>query len=90
MRSRARRVYTPETIFDRLVLMAIERGRLADLLCDPMQGLGYRALGRVIALVEQTSFVKAVAAIAPLRSVLLRQIVERARCRVGEVAMLTE
>ena len=75
MRSRERRVYTPETTFDRIVAMAIERGKLAEtIFADPEQ-LSYRALGRVIQALEKSPPVRAAAAIRPLRSAFLQGVV---------------
>ena len=37
-------MFTPETTFDRMVAMAIERGKLADLILDNTEGWGYQAL----------------------------------------------
>jgi NAD-dependent dihydropyrimidine dehydrogenase PreA subunit len=75
MVSREQRVYTPETTFDRIVAMAIERGKLAEtIFADPEQ-LSYRALGRVIQALEKSPPVRAVAAIRPLRSAFLQGVV---------------
>ena len=38
MSPRAKRVFTPETTFDRVVTMAIERGKLGDMLLDNVEG----------------------------------------------------
>jgi NAD-dependent dihydropyrimidine dehydrogenase PreA subunit len=77
-RSRPRRVYTPETMFDRYVAMAIERGKLADLLFEDPEKLSHRALGRVVRTLERSSPFKAAMAIEPLRSTFLRGIVKAA------------
>jgi ferredoxin len=44
---RDQRVFTPETTFDRMVAMAVERGKLGDLLVDTLDGVGPHALARV-------------------------------------------
>jgi ferredoxin len=86
MKPRPQRIHTPETVFDRMVAMAIERGKLADLLFDDPQSLSYQALGRVIAALEQTSAYKAALAIEPLRSTFFNAIVQGARFTVGELS----
>ena len=85
--SRAQRVYTPETVFDRVVTMAIERGKLGDLIGDTPQ-LSHRALGRVVAILEKTPLVKAAMSIKPLRSAFLESIVRQAKRDLGDVGKL--
>jgi ferredoxin len=77
MTSREQRVFTPETTFDRMVTMAIERGKLANLIFDEPEGLGYRALGRIFSVLENSPPVKAAMAIKPLRSAFLNALVKR-------------
>jgi ferredoxin len=88
MQQRERRVFTPETTFDRIVAMAIERGKLGDLLLDNLEGWGYEALARVVQLVEKTPFTAAVNAIEPLKSTFLAGIVRAARASGGKAASL--
>jgi ferredoxin len=68
---RAERVEVPATTFDRIVTMAVERGKLGDLLLDQVQGWGPHALARVLHVLEQTPPARALVAIDPLRSVFL-------------------
>ena len=75
MCSRERRVYTPETTFDRVLAMAIERGKLAEIVFENPERLSFRALGRVIQALEKSPPVRATAAIEPLRSAFLRGVV---------------
>ncbi len=79
MERRARRVYTPETTFDRMVAMAIERGKLGDLLLDNVEGWAPQALARIVQVVEHTPVGPALAAVEPLKSVFLRAVVTAAR-----------
>lgn len=79
MRQRDQRVFTPETTFDRVVAMAIERGKLAEVLFDDPERLSYRALGRVIQVLEQSPPARALVAIEPLRSAFLKGVVATAR-----------
>jgi ferredoxin/biotin operon repressor len=88
MRSRRRRVFTPETIFDRLVLMAIERGRLSDLIFDDPQRLSHRALGRIVGAIERSPLFKAAMAIRPLRSAFLAALVAGAERQAGKMGRL--
>jgi len=75
MKPRAHRVFTPETTFDRLVAMAIERGKLADLLFEDPRKLSHRALGRIIGVLEKTAPYRAVMAVKPLRSAFFNALV---------------
>ena len=75
MRSRDKRVYTPETTFDRVVAMAIERGKLAETVFANPERLSFRALGRVVQALEKSPPLRAAAAIKPLRSAFLQGVV---------------
>jgi Fe-S-cluster-containing hydrogenase component 2 len=90
MTARRRRVFTPETVFDRVVMMAIERGKLSDLIFGEPDRLSHRALGRLIGLLERTSVLRAAMAIRPLRSRFLERIVKEAKKRTGELAEVLE
>ena len=79
MKPREKRVFTPETAFERIVTMAIERGKLADLLFDAPERLSYRALGRLLSILEKTPPAKAVMAVKPLRSAFLNAIARKAK-----------
>jgi ferredoxin len=79
MRSRPQRVFTPETVFDRVVAMAIERNKLADLLFENPERLHHRALARILGVLERTPPFKAAMAVKPLRSVFLEAFVKRQR-----------
>jgi len=85
LKPRARRVFTPETVFDRVVSMAIERGKLADLLFEDPGRLSHRALGRVLGMLERSPPFKAGMAIKPLRSAFLSAMVTAAKKRSGEM-----
>jgi hypothetical protein len=75
MKRREKRIIPPETTFDKVVAMAIERGKLVDLIFDEPENLGYRALGRVLSALEKTPPVQALLAIEPLRSAFLNKVV---------------
>ena len=74
MASRDRRVMVPETTFDRMVTMAIERGKLSNFLFDDPSRLSHRALGRIAAVIEKSAPVKALMAVKPIRSAFLTAI----------------
>jgi len=86
MKPRAQRVLTPETLFDREVLMAIERGKLADLIFPERERLSHLALGRIVAVLEKSPPFKATMAIKPLRSVFLSTMVKGAKKQLGEIS----
>jgi Pyruvate/2-oxoacid:ferredoxin oxidoreductase delta subunit len=69
---RPRRLFTPQTTLDRIITMAVERGKLGDLLLDTLTGTGLHAIARVLQILEQTPPAAAVRAIEPLRSMFLR------------------
>ena len=83
MNPRPRRVFTPESTFDRMVAMAIERGKLADLILDNTEGLGYQAVGRIIQVLEKSPPYKAALAIKPLRSIFLDTVVRGIKLAAG-------
>ncbi len=78
MKARAQRTITPEDAFGRIITMAIERGKLADLIFDDPENLGYRALGRVISALEKTPPARALMAIQPLKSAFLNALLKKA------------
>ncbi len=78
MQPRERRVVVPETTFERVVAMAIERGKLGDLLLDETEGWTAHTLARVLRVLEQTPPAKALRAVEPLRSTFLRLFVAAA------------
>jgi ferredoxin len=86
MKPRAKRVLTPETAFDRIVSMAIERGKLANIIFDDPEKLSYRALGRVVNILEKSPPFRAAMAIEPLRSNFLKTVVKGAKKTSGAVA----
>jgi ferredoxin len=69
---REHRVFTPGTTVDRMVAMAVERGKLGDLLVDTLDGAGPHAVARVLQTLEALPRARAERAVAPLRSLFLR------------------
>jgi Fe-S-cluster-containing hydrogenase component 2 len=87
MKPRAKRVFTPETIFDRIVSMAIERKKLANIIFDDPEKLSHRALGRVVNVLEKSPPFRAAMAIEPLRSSFLKTIVKNGKKTSGPLAV---
>lgn len=77
MLPRQQRVLVPETTYDKMLSMAIERGKLTNLMLDDPSKLHHRALGRIIGMLEKSSPVKALLAIKPIKSAFLTAIVSR-------------
>ena len=88
MRSRPQRTLVPETVFDQRVMMAIERGRLADLLFDDPGRLSHRALRTVVRAVERSAPAKAWLASQSLNSRFLKAIVKGAKQQSKDFAGL--
>jgi hypothetical protein len=79
MKPRPKRVFTPETTFDKVIAMAIERGKLANLVFEGHEHWGWRAFGRIAAALEKTPPARALMAIEPLRSAFLEAVVRKAK-----------
>ena len=76
MKPRPQRVFTPENTFDRIVTMAMERGKLSNVLFENPEKLSHRALGRVLGILEKTPPYKAAMAVEPLRSSFLDRMIK--------------
>jgi ferredoxin len=87
MKSRPQRVLVPETVFDQRIAMALERGKLADLLFDNPERLSQRALGKVIGALEKTAPFKAEMARESLKSSFLDALVKGARKKAGDLCI---
>ena len=82
---RQRRPFTPDSTLDRMIAMAVERGKLGDLLLDTLDGAGPVAVARLLQHLERSSLGTALRAVEPLRSVFLRgllAVVHRGAARV--------
>lgn len=86
MKSRAQRALVPETVFDQRVMMAIERGKLADLIFDDPEKLSHRALGRIISVLEKSQPLKSMMAAQSLNSSFMKKIVAEAKKKAGGLA----
>ena len=76
MKPRPQRVFTPENTFDRIVNMAVERGKLSNVLFENPEKLSHRAIGRVLGVLEKTPPYKAAMAVEPLRSSFLDRMIK--------------
>ena len=85
MQPRERRTFTPDNTFDRMVAMAVERGKLGDLLVDTLDGAGPHALARVLAGLERSRPVAAMRAVEPLESVFLRGLLAAVHVVAGDL-----
>ena len=86
MKSRPQRVLVPETVFDQRIAMALERGKLVDLLFDNPERLSQRAVGKVIGVLEKNSPFKAAMARNSLKSSFLDALVKGAKKKAGDLA----
>ncbi len=68
MKRRKKRVLVPETTIERVIHMAIERGKLQNLLFDEHEGLTYKALNRFFGVILNLPPVKKKLAEKQLRS----------------------
>ena len=86
LKARPQRVLAPESIFDQRVAMAIERGKLADMLFDDPGKLSHRALGRIMRTLEKSSPYQALMAAEAIKSTFLKVLVKGAKIQAGELA----
>lgn len=76
MKPRPQRVFTPETTFDKIVLMALERGKFTNLIFDDPSRLSHRTLGRIVNILEKSPPARALAASQAVRSVFLNTLLK--------------
>jgi NAD-dependent dihydropyrimidine dehydrogenase PreA subunit/biotin operon repressor len=86
MKKRKNRIYTPESVFDRQIVMAIERGKLADLLFEDLTKFSHKALSRIFSVLENTDVFKAMLAIRGLDSIFLQTLVKGAKISMGPIS----
>lgn len=85
MKEREQRLYPPESTFDRIITMAIERGKLANLIFEDPELLSHRALGRIVSALENAPPTQALLSIAPLRSTFLKTVLGGAKLLLGDI-----
>jgi formate hydrogenlyase subunit 6/NADH:ubiquinone oxidoreductase subunit I len=83
---RAQRVYTPQNMVERTVAMAVERGKLADVVFGAPEKLSGRAVARIVSAVEHLPPARALLASETVGSAFLRAVgrAEGGATRVGE------
>jgi ferredoxin len=86
MKSRPQRVIVPENVFEQRISMALERGRLADMLFDNPERLSQRALGKIIGALEKTAPFKAAMARESIKSSFLDALVKGAMKKAGDLS----
>lgn len=86
MQPRARRIIAPETVFDQQIAMAVERGKLADLLFNDPGQLSHRALGRIVSLIEKSAPFRAAMASESIKTSFVNVLVMGAKKQAGDVA----
>ncbi len=86
MRPRVQRIIAPETVFDQQIAMAVERGKLAELLLDNPEKISYRALGRIIKLIEQSAPFRAAMRSESIKFSFVNVLVKGAKKQAGELA----
>lgn len=84
MKHRQKRVFTPETVFDKIITMAIERGKLAGMIFDDPESLSHRALGRIFSVIEKSSVFKNLS----LKSTFVNSLVKHAKKTTGNLGNL--
>jgi ferredoxin len=86
---REARVFTPANTFDRMVTMAIERGKLGELLVDTLDGAGPHALSRALAILAEHPPAVARRATEPLHSVFLQAMLAAVHAAAGSAGRMT-
>jgi len=77
MTARERRVITPATTAHRSVLMAIERGKLQDLIFDNRALFSHRAMAALFGAILRLPPAKRIMASRQMKSVYLERLLER-------------
>jgi len=73
-KARPQRTYTPTNLLERYIAMAVERGKLAELVFSDPQNMSQRALKRILQALEHSILFKATLALKPLRSAFLEGV----------------
>lgn len=81
LQRRATQPFTPASGLDRMIAMAIERGKLGALIIDTLAGVGPSGLARLLGHLEASPPGPARRAVAPLRSVFLRGVLKLLHAR---------
>ncbi|PLX68745.1 MAG: 4Fe-4S ferredoxin [Denitrovibrio sp.] len=82
MEPREKRVYTPYDTIDKTIAMALERGKLANLIFDEPEKTTHKVIARLMHALENSPPYKAMLAIEPLKSRYLNSLIKYAKKRV--------
>lgn len=88
MKPRSQRVLVPETMFDQRVAMALERGKLTDMLFDNPERLSQRALAKIVGAIEGSALFQAALARESIKSSFVEILVKGAKKKAGKQADL--
>lgn len=75
---RKKRVFTPETVIDKTIAMAIERGKLTELIFENPEKFSHKVMSRILKAIELSPPYKVAMAIEPLKSSFLNKLVKTA------------
>ncbi len=76
MRRTPRRVHTPETMMEKMMLQALERGKLQHLLFDDPSRLSHRVLGTLVGMILTLPPTKAAMARSQVKSTFVRMALD--------------
>jgi len=77
LKSTGKKIITPSTSVHRVVLMAIEKGMLQELIFDNKALFSHRAMAAILSSILKMSPIKKAMASEQMRSVYLRKLIER-------------
>jgi hypothetical protein len=77
LRPRARRIITPVNTAHRVVLMAIERGKLQELIFDNQAHVAHRAMAAILGVILQLPPLKLAMATRQMKSRYLEKLLAR-------------
>jgi ferredoxin len=79
MIAREKRVYTPYDTIDKVIAMALERGKLANLIFDEPEKMSHKLIARVMHAIENSPPYKALIAVESIKSVYLNSLIGYAK-----------
>jgi len=85
MKPRSRRVLVPETMFHQRIAMALERGKLTNMIFDNPETLSQRALARIVGALEKSRLFQAALAKESIKSSFLEALVKGAKKKAAKL-----
>lgn len=79
MNQREKRVFTPYDVIDKTIAMAIERGKLTELVFDNPEKITHKILSRLLKMLEKFPPYQTAMAVKPLKSKFLNALAAQAR-----------